>query len=90
MSISVPDVLALAMAAGGKQPPMQTFADLLTLYTVYEQVQGKTFDPAAMQKAGTLEPLAAALARTTAIVDALLKDPAQAPRVIVLYQSMKG
>lgn len=85
------DILALLQVAdnaAGRQNPVTTIADAIKLYGLFQDVKAGKLDLSAMAKAGTLEPDIAAIARTAALADALLKDATQGPRLVSLLASI--
>lgn len=83
------DLLHLAVAAAGKADVGQTLRDALLLYGVAQKIKaaGK-LDVGVMVKDGSLPAVVAALGRTVALVDALLKDKDAAPRVTAVLAGL--
>lgn len=82
------DIIAaieVASDAAGRQDISTTLSDLRLLYGLYT---GGKFDIAAMEKAGTLKPAIAAVARTSALVVAMQNDKTTAPHVESLLASI--
>jgi hypothetical protein len=86
------DIIAaieVAAATASRQDIGTTLADIKMLYGVYDQVKtaGK-IDIPAMERAKTLGPTIKALARTSALLDALQSDPQAGPHVAALLTSL--
>lgn len=82
--------IQLALAVAQKQNPLTTLADLEALYNASQVVkaQGPKAAFAQMVKDGTLQPDADALARSSALLDAVLKDKTLGPIAIGLLESL--
>lgn len=87
--IDILAALELVSDLAERQSPAQTIADARTLYALYQSVSdaGK-LDIGGMIKAGTLQGEVDAIARTSALASAVLKDPAHAPALLSLLGSI--
>jgi hypothetical protein len=86
--INIIAALEVASAAASKEDAGQLLADAKLLYGVVQQAEAKTLDIQAMSKDGKLASVIAAGARTTAVANALMADPATAAHIATLLESI--
>lgn len=88
MTIDVPDALEVAADAVSRQNPVVTAVDLKLLYGLLQDEKAGKLSLAAIIKGGALKADVKALRREIILLDDMLDDPVEGPKVEALLVSI--